>query len=255
MEHSFREEISFDRTKQGGAVGTSYTTPDGLRFSTEYGYYKEEADREDNISFKSEEDATVTSLIFRVNYDRRDDLLAPDSGWNVFAEYEVANQLLGGSVNFQKIEIGGSYHFAVSESTLVHLGLRGGTIFTEKDRADNIPFNDRFFNGASSVRGYREGKASPLDANGDPVGAEAYALFNLEIEQRVYSRFSTVLFFDSVLNARDGFSEGATRALNSLGVGLRYQTVGPLRLEYGHNLNPRKSDPDGALHFSVGFPF
>jgi outer membrane protein insertion porin family len=31
--------------------------------------------------------------------------------------------------------------------------------------------------------------------------------------------------------------------------------VGPVRLEYGHNLNAREGDPNGTLHFSVGFPF
>ena len=31
--------------------------------------------------------------------------------------------------------------------------------------------------------------------------------------------------------------------------------IGPVRLEYGHNLNPREQDPSGTLHLSVGFPF
>ena len=81
-------------------------------------------------------------------------------------------------------------------------------------------------------------------------------MLNLELEQRIFSKFSTVLFFDSVLNVRDGFFGAEAQQLNSVGIGLRYQTVvGPLRLEYGHNLSPRSSDSNGALHFSVGFPF
>ena len=31
--------------------------------------------------------------------------------------------------------------------------------------------------------------------------------------------------------------------------------VGPVRLEYGYNLNPRQYDPRGTLQFSLGFPF
>ena len=39
-------------------------------------------------------------------------------------------------------------------------------------------------------------------------------------------------------------------------LGVRYQTlIGPVRVEYGHNLNPRPFDPDGTLLFSIGFPF
>jgi len=31
--------------------------------------------------------------------------------------------------------------------------------------------------------------------------------------------------------------------------------IGPVRLEYGYNLNPRRFDPLGTLQFSLGFPF
>ena len=41
-----------------------------------------------------------------------------------------------------------------------------------------------------------------------------------------------------------------------MGIGVRYQTlIGPLRAEYGHNLNPRTGDPSGTLLFSIGYPF
>lgn len=256
-EYSYREEIAYERTTQGVSVGTSYSTAGGLRLAVEYGYFQENADREDELSFQSEENATVASLSFSASYDRRDDFLAPGSGWSVFSEFEIANRWLGGSVDFQKLELGGSYHVPVGDSTLLHFGLRGGTIFTDGESKENIPFNSRFFpGGENSVRGYRQGEASPLDAGADPVGAETYGLLNIELEQRVYSKFSLVFFSDTVLGARDGSSGGGGQTLASLGLGLRYQTVvGPVRVEYGHNLNPRESDPDGTLHLSVGFPF
>jgi outer membrane translocation and assembly module TamA len=44
--------------------------------------------------------------------------------------------------------------------------------------------------------------------------------------------------------------------LYSAGLGVRYNTViGPVRLEYGHNLNPRPFDPSGTVLFSIGYPF
>jgi len=256
VEYNRREEITFDRSNRGVSFGAAYTTVAGVRLSAEYGFYREQADREDGLSFKSEETATVASLGLRVSYDQRDNFLAPSSGWNVYGELKVANTWLGGSVDFQKWESGGSYHFPLTESTLVHLGLRGGAIFTTEDADQNIPFNERFFlGGENSLRGYREGEASPLDADGDQLGAETYALFNLELEQRVYPKFSVVLLFDSVLHARDGFG-AETQLLHSLGLGLRYQTaIGPVRVEYGHNLNPREQDTDGTLHLSIGSPF
>jgi outer membrane protein insertion porin family len=39
-------------------------------------------------------------------------------------------------------------------------------------------------------------------------------------------------------------------------LGIRYQTlIGPVRAEYGYNLNPRERDPRGAFLLSIGFPF
>ena len=44
--------------------------------------------------------------------------------------------------------------------------------------------------------------------------------------------------------------------LFSVGGGIRWKSlIGPVRLEYGYNLNPRPKDPLGTLQFSIGFPF
>jgi outer membrane protein assembly complex protein YaeT len=257
-DYSSREELSFDRTARSVAAGTSLQFAEsGLRLSTEYRLSKETADRDNTSVFQSQENATVASVILRAAIDRRNDFLAPSSGYSLFASFKVASELLGGNVDFQKLEFGGSYHFAISESTLVHIGLRGGTIVSSADAATNIPFNERFFlGGENSVRGYVEGGAAPLDANRDEIGAESYILGNLEIEQRLFRQFSLVAFVDGVANSPSGTLGSDSEGLYSAGMGLRYTTpVGPLRLEYGHNLNPRDSDPDGTLHFSIGFPF
>ena len=44
--------------------------------------------------------------------------------------------------------------------------------------------------------------------------------------------------------------------LYSVGVGVRYQTlIGPVRIEYGRNVNPRRGDPGGTLQVALGVPF
>jgi outer membrane protein insertion porin family len=41
-----------------------------------------------------------------------------------------------------------------------------------------------------------------------------------------------------------------------IGPGLRYNLpIGPIRLDYGVNPNPRKDEARGAFHFSFGFAF
>ncbi len=252
-----RQELSFDRSSIGGSVGLSKQFESGLRVNAEYGVSREEVERSDGSDFVAETDATVAGLEFSASLDRRNDVLSPTYGYSLFASYQIAGAYLGGDVSFQKAEGGGTVHFPLAGSLVVHGGLRGGVVFSVGEAERNIPFGERFFTGGEdSVRGFREGEASPLDASGDAVGAESYVLMNLELEQRVLKRLSVVLFLDVVTSARDGCFEDEADTLGSAGLGMRYHTpVGPLRVEYGHNLNPREDDPSGTLHFSIGFPF
>ena len=51
---------------------------------------------------------------------------------------------------------------------MLHFGVRTGAILTTGDASDEIPFVERFFlGGENTVRGYKEGEASPLDENGN----------------------------------------------------------------------------------------
>ncbi|MCB1122023.1 MAG: BamA/TamA family outer membrane protein, partial [Verrucomicrobiae bacterium] len=44
--------------------------------------------------------------------------------------------------------------------------------------------------------------------------------------------------------------------LYSIGLGIRFRTfMGPIRLEYGHNLKQREGDPSGTYHLTIGYPF
>ena len=81
-------------------------------------------------------------------------------------------------------------------------------------------------------------------------------MFNVELEQAVRTRWSLVVFYDLLGSSARLADYPAQEWLHSLGAGVRYRTpVGPVRLEYGRNLNPRAGDPGGTLHFSIGFPF
>jgi outer membrane protein assembly factor BamA len=257
-EHRYSEEISYDYTTQGVTMGASTFVADpGILVTAEYGFVSEDANRDSSSEFKSKDSATVASVLFRASFDRRNSFLDPSSGYYLFGSYKVANELLGGNVNFQKVEGGATYHLPLTNSTILHLGVRGGAIFTTQNSSENIPFVERFFmGGENSVRGYREGEASPLDESGKEIGAQAYVLTNVELEQRVFPNFSVVIFHDGVTNYVDSLADGASDYLYSIGGGISYQTVvGPVRLEYGYNPKPRKHDPHGALHLSVGFPF
>ena len=106
------------------------------------------------------------------------------------------------------------------------------------------------------MRGLQQGEAAPRDANGRVVGADTYVSTNLELEQGLTPQWSVVGFADAIGLARDIGDYPFDDILIAVGGGIRWNTfIGPVRLEYGRNLNPRPHDPAGTLHFSIGFPF
>jgi outer membrane translocation and assembly module TamA len=81
-------------------------------------------------------------------------------------------------------------------------------------------------------------------------------LVNAELEQALTPKWSVVLFGDALGMAARLADYPFDEKLYSIGFGVRYHTlIGPLRMEYGRNLNPRSVDPRGTLSFSLGFPF
>src|SRR6185437_10583372 len=142
------------------------------------------------------------------------------------ANVEVANDNLGGSANFQRMELGGSYHIPLNDSEWVHLGLRHGFVVTSGSTSNNLPFTRRFFpGGADSVRGYQEGEASPRNAEGQIVGAETYTSCNVEFEQGITPKWSVVGFFDGVEFAERLDDYPGNAHLFSVGGGIRWRTI------------------------------
>ena len=256
--YEFREEISFDRTNSSLAIGMSRKMRiPGAEVSIEYGIENQDTTRRTETKFQSLDQATVASLSVRATLDRRDSVLYPTEGFDLSSFIKIASDYLGGDSNFRKIELSTSYHKYLGSSLYLHFGMRYGMIFSESPTPSNLPFTERFFlGGENTVRGYKRGEATSVTIDGDSIGSEAYALANIELEQRIFRNFSIILFYDGIALDESVGGFPGEEFLQSAGIGLRWRTaVGPVRLEYGHNLDPREHDPDGALHLSVGFPF
>ena len=255
-----REEISFVREEFGGSVGVQkHLAPIQTDLAVRYDYELLSAQDVESTSTNrvGVAEARAAAIVIEVNRDRRDNPLLPRRGSRLFARMEIAAAGLGGNVDYQRFILGGSHHFDLRGGRLLHLGLTHGVSFTLGGDPDQLPFNKRFFpGGESSVRGYQEGEASPLDEFGDQLGAETYTVANIELEQLLTKSWSVVTFFDAVGFAHDRDNYPWDVGLYSVGVGIRWRSLlGPVRLEYGHNLNRRTHDPAGTLHFSIGFPF
>jgi outer membrane protein assembly complex protein YaeT len=199
----------------------------------------------------------VASIDFGLSGDHRDNPFRPRRGYRWFAKAELASRGLGGDSDYQRLEMGVAYHTSWGQRRWIHLGLTHGVITTFGTTDATLPVNKRFFPGGdNSIRGYQKGEAAPRDVDGQFLGAKSYILLNTELEQELTSNWSLVLFLDALGSAAQLRDYPSAAQLYTVGLGLRYQTlIGPVRLEYGHNLNPRSDDPRGTWHLSIGYPF
>jgi outer membrane protein assembly complex protein YaeT len=253
-----REEVSFTREEYGGGAGAKkFLKSISSDFGVRYNYQILHAVETKLAEQVGVADASVGSVTFDLKRDKRDNPLYPTRGYRLYGSLETASEYLAGDVNFERIEIGASYHHPIRRTSWLHLGINHGIVFTQGSPLDELPFNKRFFpGGENSVRGFQEGEAAPRNANGKVVGAETYLGANIEFEQALTAKWSVVAFSDSIGFAKDIGNYPFDETLFSVGLGVRWRTViGPIRLEYGHNLNPREDDPPGTVHFSIGFPF
>jgi outer membrane protein assembly factor BamA len=254
-----REEISFTRLEYGGGFGAhKFFKPLATDITLRYNYQILNASEVAGIvTAEGVTNTAVGAFITELKHDRRDNPLYPRKGYKIFGALELASEYLGGEVNYQRLDLSSSWHHSIGRGRFVSLGLSHGVVLTAGSPAQDLPFNRRFFpGGQNSIRGYQEGEASPRDAQGRIIGAETYSLGTVEFEQLLTPKWSLVLFSDSLGFAREASSYPFDTGLFSVGGGLRWRTIiGPVRLEYGYNLNPRPHDPMGTLQFSIGFPF
>ena len=253
-----REEIAFTRKEFGGGAGISRSFPEiSTDLSARYNYQILTATRQDIPPEFGLREANVSSVIFDMRHDRRDNPLTPRAGYKIFASFEAASEILLGDVDFQRMELNVSYHHPLTRLQWIHFGVSHGFVTTVSSPATDLPVNRRFFPGGdSSIRGYQFGEAAPRDDNGELVGGETYTIANLEFEQGLTRAWSIVFFFDALGQAASIDDWPASEGLYSAGLGVRWKSlIGPVRMEYGHNLNPRDEDPSGTFHLSIGFPF
>ncbi|HWA08290.1 MAG TPA: BamA/TamA family outer membrane protein [Opitutaceae bacterium] len=231
----------------------------GLDFTTGY-TFKRLRDTNNSLATGPTDPVQTDAAIvdFGVARDRRDNPLTPRRGYRIFAQVEEASREFGGNVDYQRLHFGAAYHTPWGSSRWFHLGLVHEVLTTLGARNDDLlPANVRFYPGGdNSIRGYREGEAAPRTPDGQFIGAKTTMLLSLELEQALTSKWSAVVFSDSLGMATRMAHYPFDERLYSVGLGVRFKTiVGPLRLEYGHNLHRRPLDPSGTLLFSIGFPF
>ena len=97
-----------------------------------------------------------------------------------------------------------------------------------------------------------------MDEYGDPIGGKNQLFFNFEWIFPIYMPVGLkgIIFFDvgHGFDKNEGFLLNGART--SAGTGIRwFSPFGPIRLEIGFNLSPKKDEKRSVFDFAIGSQF
>jgi len=199
--------------------------------------------------------SSLTLGIFRDSRDRR--FNARQGSINSLT-VEYAGGFLGGDNYFTKYSSRSAWFFPFFLDSA--FSIQGKWGYIDQRPGGTLPVYEKFrLGGMNTVRGFRYATISPIDpATGDRIGGEKMMVYNIEFrfplqkEQGVMG----VLFFDAgnVFTKDENYTFSGIR--RGAGAGIRwYSPVGPLRLEWGKNLDPKPEESESVWEFTIGTLF
>ncbi|MDY6973486.1 MAG: outer membrane protein assembly factor BamA, partial [Thermodesulfobacteriota bacterium] len=256
------EYDDYSRDSLGAALSIGFPLDffdEFTRGSVRYGY--DDADISDvpetaSIEIKDMEGRNVTSSVtFGIKRDSRDRPWNTSRGSVNSLTFEYAGGVLGGDVYFNKYLARSAWFIPMFWDTVFLI--QGSWGYIEERSGGKLPVYQKFrLGGINSVRGFDYADISPHDPDtGDKIGGEKMMVYNLEYRFPLFKEQGIVglTFFDlgNVFEKGEDYSFSGIRS--SVGCGIRwYSPMGPLRIEYGKNLDPRGDEPSGNWEFTVG---
>ena len=252
-----RQFTEYDVDSLGGGARLSHPFDEYARWHVGYRLARDKiTDIREVVSqsLLDEEGSRVTSLISgSLSRDSRDNLIATTRGSLATLTVDFAG--LGGDSRFVKTTGLATYFRPVWLNHIVSGRAQGGYGFGWSD--DPLPLFERFYlGGPNSLRGVKFRKISPVDDSGTRIGGTSEVLASAEYIVPLPFNLRLATFFDigNVYGFKTKFDITDTR--EAAGAGVRWLSpFGPIRVDYGINLDRKAGEDFGALHFSVGSPF
>ncbi|MGH6705271.1 MAG: autotransporter assembly complex protein TamA, partial [Sphingomicrobium sp.] len=186
----------------------------------------------------------IGALPASLGYDGSDDLLNPTKGFRLLGRLSPEISFQGGTFPYARAQFDASAYRPVSDSVVAAGRIRLGSILGAK-RDDIAPSRRFYAGGGGSVRGYGYQRLGPRDIDGDPIGGRSLAEFSLEARVRLKAfggNFGIVPFIDGGTLSTDAMPDLKDWQIG-VGIGARYySSFGPIRIDVGTPLNPRKDD-------------
>ncbi len=191
---------------------------------------------------------TTSSITPTIARDSRDNFLDPSRGSRNSVYFTFAG--LGGSNAFIKGVADSAWFFPVGSTTIA---LRGRFGYAKGIFNKELPWYERFYvGGIYTVRGLGYGEAGPK-SNGEFIGGTKELIFNTEYIFPLIKemKLKGLVFFDA------GNSYDVSEPIGSLrytaGTGIRWiSPVGPIRIEWGYNLDRKPGESSNKVEFTFG---
>jgi translocation and assembly module TamA len=200
-------------------------------------------------SFEVGLDQGIADLVIGgANWERTsaDNRVFPTRGHRLRFEVQGSPGGALASAGFLQLEASGKVIRSLGAGTRVLVRAEVGRLFTGEFR--ELPPTIRYFTGGDqSVRGYRYLALGPLDAAGNVIGGEALVTASVELDHRVFEKWSVAAFYD----AGNALNELSLSLEQGLGAGVRWLSpIGLIRLDGAFAIS--QADSPFRIHFSIG---
>ncbi len=190
--------------------------------------------------------SSITPSIVR---DSRDNFIDPSRGSRNSLYVTFAG--IGGTNAFIKGVADSAWFFPVGSTTI---SVRGRFGYATGIFGKELPLYERFYVGSIyTIRGLGFGEAGPRDDKGSVIGGTKELIFNLEYIFPIFSelRLKGVVFADAGNSYDQDEPIGALRYTS--GFGIRWiSPIGPIRIEWGYNINKKPGEGSSKLEFTFG---
>ncbi len=251
---------TYDKHAVGGGVKFGYPVFAWTRLYVSYSL--------ESVDIKNvEEDApssikdlvgnNITSAVgTTLQRDTRDKLFNPTEGSLNSISLTYAG--LGGNIGYAKAVVESGWYYPLFWKFVAFGRAKGG--YVEETSGKKLPDYERFYlGGINSLRGFDWDDLALEDEYGNERGGDKFVQFNLELIFPILEETGImgVVFFDTgqIYDKKSSLDMGSLR--ESAGAGIRwYSPMGPIRIEYGHILDPIEGKGEGGKwEFAMGSAF
>ncbi len=200
----------------------------------------------------------TSAMTIGIRRDSRDSLFVPTKGSDQSVSIEWAG--LGGDVAYIRYIIDAAYYFPLKWGTVGVLHGKVGYI-QGLDYGKQPAYELFYLGGIDSIRGFKYAEITPRDPlTLDRIGGNRFFQINTEYRFPMpylnkYGMLGLV-FFDCGNVYSSNSSALVPNVRTSIGGGIRwFSPMGPLRVEWGYNLNKKSYERQSAWEFTIGGNF